>query len=73
MTTRCKIVCQAVTKTLYADGEFGYESRFSFVTSGSPENEQFYKWTPGGEVRVAITKNDVFVPGKQYYLDFVEA
>ena len=45
------------------------------VTSGSPENETFYKWTPSGNI-VLETINpaaaEQFVPGKEFYVDFTE-
>lgn len=46
------------------------------VVGGSPENDQFYKWTPGGQI-ILSTINAVaaaeFVPGKQFYVDFTPA
>ena len=43
------------------------------VTSGSPENEQYYKWTPAGNI-VLQTINDhaiqQFTQGKEFYVDF---
>jgi hypothetical protein len=46
------------------------------VIGGSPENEQFYKWTPGGSI-VLSTINEAaanqFEVGKSYYIDFSPA
>lgn len=46
------------------------------VISGSAENEQFYKWTPSGQVQLN-TVNDLaaeqFIVGKEYYVDFTPA
>jgi hypothetical protein len=46
------------------------------VMSGSPENEQFYRWTPGGTIKLG-TINEVaakeFVPGREFYVDFTPA
>ncbi len=45
------------------------------VTSGSVENETFWKWTPSGKLEMGIKKEsaDWFETGKEYYLDFVLA
>lgn len=46
------------------------------VTTGSPENEQFFKWTPSGQIQLGTINPkaaEKFVPGKQFYVDFVEA
>lgn len=45
------------------------------VTSGSPENESFFKWTPGGKLELSTVNPEAakqFVPGKQYYIDITE-
>lgn len=43
------------------------------VTSGSPENEQFFKWTPYGQIEIGTINPEVikqFEPGKEFYIDF---
>ena len=43
---------------------------------GHPENNQFAKATPGGELSISIDNpaaQDFFVPGQAYYLDFTKA
>lgn len=46
------------------------------VTSGSPENDEFYKTTPSGVLHIQ-TKNEeaasMFEVGKQYYIDITPA
>lgn len=46
------------------------------VTTGSPENEQYFKWTPFGSIEIG-TLNEAaasqFIPGKEYYVDFTPA
>ena len=45
------------------------------VTSGSPENEQFFKWTPSGRLEMGTINPDAikqFEPGKEFYIDFTE-
>jgi hypothetical protein len=46
------------------------------VTGGSPENDAFYKFTPGGKVEIStVTERvaDAFKVGKEYYADFTPA
>lgn len=56
--------------------ESGFNLLFRPVTGGSPENERFYKYTPGGELTLS-TINELaaagFEVGKAYYLDFTPA
>lgn len=51
--------------------------KFEPVTSGSKENESFFKYTPGGELRFDGLANPAaaaqFAEGKEYYLDITEA
>lgn len=46
------------------------------VTSGSPENEQFFSYTPSGQVTLVVKNpgaSDQFVEGKEFYVDFTPA
>jgi hypothetical protein len=43
------------------------------VVSGSKENQEFYKYTPGGKLDLQVVSKEtasVFIPGKEYYVDF---
>ena len=43
------------------------------VTGGSPENEKFYKWTPGGKIELSTVNAAAaaaFNPGGMMYVDF---
>ncbi len=74
--TRCKFVCQSRTQTKNwndSGNPFLYDFRFSAVTMGSKENDQFWKWTPSGTVELRTIREDAFIVGKEYYLDFAEA
>lgn len=64
MNTRCKFKC--ISKTQREDW-FSYE--FEPVMSGSEENESFFKYTPGGVLKLEVANNHSFEPGKEYYLD----
>lgn len=54
----------------------GYTINLNPVISGSEENKQFYKWTPGGSIQLS-TINPIaaaqFEAGKEYYVDFTPA
>lgn len=42
------------------------------VVSGSKENEQFYKWTPGGKLELYTVNrsiSDQLFPGQEVYID----
>lgn len=68
-TTRAKFKCDSVTLT-----ESGKEVNLSPVTSGGPENENFFKWTPSGAINMGIVNPAVdFNPGQEYYVDFTPA
>ena len=63
---RAKFTCNMVdpaTKTLY----------MSPVYTGSDENKEFFKHTPGGQLIMYCVNEAAlaqFEPGKEYYLDF---
>lgn len=74
--TRCKVVCDAVTKRAGWKGSeqlFLFEAQFTPVYGGSPENEEFFASTPTGKLVLGTIREDHFVPGKTYYVDFTEA
>lgn len=76
MTTRCKFVCQSVTKSKpwnTGDKGFLFTARFIPVTGGSEENKKFFEYTPSGSVEIGTYKEDVFEVGKEYFLDFTLA
>jgi hypothetical protein len=47
-----------------------YTAEFSAVYSGSPENDQFFKWTPSLSLKTGTIKQQKFEVNKEYYLDF---
>lgn len=71
---RAKMRCESIEPANPFQGD--YSIRLSPVVSGSPENEQFYKWTPGGSVHL-FTINEAaakqFEVGKEFYVDFTPA
>ncbi len=74
MQTRCKFMCNSVTKRkVWNKEEYTFEAEFSAVSSGSPENEKFFAATPSGSLKVSTYVDDIFEPGKAYYIDISEA
>lgn len=69
MLTRCKMVCTEKKENVDSNSY-----QFQAVTSGSTENESFFKWTPSGSFSLGCTNKDVdFTVGKSYYIDVTEA
>lgn len=69
MKTRCKVVCTKETRTIT-----GKEYTFMPVTATSPENQDFFKFTPYGEFNFgSVNENVNFDVGKEYFVDFTEA
>ena len=52
---------------------FVYAYEFQVVTGGSSENNAFYASTPTGTLMLGAVRDDLFVPGQSYYLDFTPA
>ena len=51
----------------------GFEVKMVPVTGGSTENEQFFKYTPYGEIKIGTINGaaaEQFVPGATMYVDF---
>ncbi len=74
--TRCKFHCNSVRKFMTREGmaeKAVYEAEFHAVSDGSEENKEFFKWTPSGSLKIGVYKEDVFQPGKDYYVDLSEA
>lgn len=56
--------------------EYGGKVKLTPVTGNSVENEEFFKWTPYGEISVGTINPAVLAKmsvGKDYYVDFTEA
>lgn len=73
MKVRSKMKCESIE--LRADGEGG-TVRLTPVTGGSPENETFYRWTPGGGLTLSTINNLAcaeFELGKEFYVDISPA
>jgi hypothetical protein len=69
---RCKFRVHTIDKNSDGSGSV----KLHPVYSGSPENEAFYKATPGGDITFySINENAIgkFEVGKEYYVDFTAA
>lgn len=72
MNVRAKFTVQSIARTLS-----GHSVILTPVTSGSDENKEFYKYTPGGRIEL-LTINDAAMaafgePGSTFYVDFTKA
>ena len=67
---RAKFKCEEVNKKIYST-----EFVLNPVTTGSPENEDFFRTTPGGKISLLIRTQETparFELGKFYFVDFTE-
>ena len=77
MTVRAKFKVQTITRQRMYDGSGELQTiRLTPVISGSPENEQFYKYTPVGQIELGTINAEVgseFVLDGEYFVDFTKA
>ena len=72
---RAKFRVEAITPGNITDG-VGKSITLTPVTTGSKENEEFYRWTPGGNILLSTVNEAAasqFEIGKEYYVDFTAA
>lgn len=68
MTVRAKFKCTSISAN--SDGS---SIVLHPVVGGSPENDSFFKYTPGGLINISTVNPEAaaqFVPGQSYYVDF---
>lgn len=71
MQVRAKFRVESVTRN-----EHGGSVKLVPVTSGSPENEKFFHYTPWGGIDLGTVNDDAleqFTPGKEFFVDFTAA
>lgn len=69
--TRCKVKCVITGQSAYgANGDILHTAEFIAVYGTSPENAEFFKYTPSLSVKTG-TIQQPFEVGKEYYLDFI--
>ena len=69
MQVRAKFIVEE--RVMMADG--GDRVKLRPVHGGSPENAQFFNYTPGGNIDLQVMNRraaESFVPGKEMYVDF---
>lgn len=67
---RAKFYCEAVTNFNHGNSQ---QVKLSAVTGGYPEDNEFSKATPAGDLSMTVDNPEVngfFYPGNTYYLDF---
>lgn len=67
-TVRAKFKCAEITQT-----EHGERIKLYPVTGDSPENKEFFKWTPSGNIEIGTVNPEAakqFEVGKEFYIDF---
>ena len=65
---------RAKFKAMAADGDGAV--RLEAVTSGSVENDSFFRWTPSGSIFMSVVDPATaarFEVGKEFYVDFTPA
>ena len=63
-------------ESLELHGDGGGSVRMTPVTSGSPENESFFKWTPSGKLELGTVNKavmDQLELGAEMYIDISPA
>lgn len=77
MTVRAKMRCDSLESAIEGNGEpNGGTVRLNPVVSGSPENKEFFKYTPGGTLVLSTINKaafDQFNLGAEYYVDVTPA
>lgn len=72
MTVRAKFKVTQITES-----EGGLKTAvLAAVHGGSPENTEFFKWTPNASISLSTMNPaaaEQFTPGKQFYVDFTAA
>jgi hypothetical protein len=74
MTTRVKFDC--IEKRQYKGWnghDFFYGYKFQVVVGNSEEDKKFFGSTPSGNLEISAVADNLFEPGKAYYLDFTPA
>jgi hypothetical protein len=81
---RAKFVCNSYETQLASSRNEKGESvkeelrtiNLSAVYDGSPENKEFFRWTPNGQIKIGVLNQKAwaqFELGKEYYVDFTPA
>jgi hypothetical protein len=72
MGVRAKFKCVGVED----NADNGKNIRMEAVVDGSPENKEFFRWTPSGSLMLGCVNpaaNEQFVAGQEYFIDITPA
>lgn len=70
---RAKFKCVDKEEVTQGDQPSTFNLKFEVVTSGSEENDSFFRWTPSGSIVMSTVNQgaaDDFEKGSSYYVDF---
>lgn len=75
MIVKAKFFCSSVSKTVSNSRGpiFQYTYKFHAVYNNSEENKKYWEATPSGVIELTGMRDDLFEPGKEYYLEFTPA
>lgn len=77
MSVRAKFKVQNIERSLEYNSKKELQTiNLNPVTDGSPENKEFYAYTPSGSIKLATVNAEaaaMFELGKEYYVDFTPA
>lgn len=74
MTIRAKFTVTAKEQVVYNGNDVQTIVKMMAVYGNSPENKEFFKYTPSGNINVGVLPEkiaDQFILGKDYYVDFI--
>lgn len=66
---RAKFTLESLERSADGNGELTFRA----VTSGSVENDKFFKYTPSGTIQMGVVNKDVLdmlEEGASYYIEF---
>lgn len=72
MSVRMKVRCVSNEPTNKDTTDSGNTIRLDAVVDDSPENKEFFRWTPSGQVSLHCVNekaNSQFIVGEEYYVD----
>lgn len=76
MNVRAKFICQRLENQKYQGGENTKIVLTAVTAYNSPEDKPFWDATPTGTIELSTVNQFAvkhFVPGKKYFIDFIEA
>ena len=76
MSVRAKFVVNTITRQLFGNQGEGQVIKLSPVYGDSPENKEFYKWTPAGSIELGTVNPDAakqFELGQEMFVEFTPA